>query len=412
MNARLTERAHPVPLNQSPQDLPVNGAAELTVIVPTFNESGNVAELVRRLHIALSGLQWEVVFVDDDSPDGTSDAARSLALQDPHVRCLQRIGRRGLSSACVEGVMASSAPFVAVIDGDLQHDETLLPVMLASMKRENVDVVVGSRYVSGGGMGTFAEHRVSMSRLATRLSRLLIPASLQDPMSGFFMTRREVFVGSVRQLSGMGFKLLLDLFASSSRPLRFIEVPYTFRERVAGESKLDNQVAWDYLMLLMDKLVGHIVPVRFIGFALVGGIGVAVHMSVLATVLAVGGVAFTGAQTIATLVAMTFNFALNNLLTYRDKRLRGLRWLSGLASFMALCSIGALANVGVARFVFENDGRWALAALAGILIGVVWNYAVTSLYTWGPSSRRKGRPRRQNHESVAFVAARLDEPHA
>lgn len=404
MDSKLTGTPQFAARHGSVLSAPGIGAVELAVIVPTFNEKGNVAELVRRLHATLQGVNWEVVFVDDDSPDGTSDAVRGIAQQDTHVRCVHRIGRRGLSSACVEGVMATSAPFVAVIDGDLQHDETLLPRMLDEMKRCGLDVVVGSRNVEGGGMGSFAERRVSISRFATRLSRLLVPETLRDPMSGFFMARREVFANSVRNLSGMGFKILVDLFASSSRPLRFGEVPYTFRERVAGESKLDNQVAWDYLMLLLDKLVGHMVPVRFIGFAVIGSLGVGVHMAVLAAALAVGGGGFTAAQALATLVAMTFNYALNNQLTYRDKRRRGMRWWTGLLSFMALCSVGALANVGVASYVFDNDGRWALAAMAGILIGVVWNYAVTALYTWGPGGRARRRAPLHRHEAVTLGA--------
>ncbi len=355
---------------------------ELSVIVPTFNERGNVAELVGRLNTCLGGVDWEVIFVDDDSPDGTAEIVREMARTDKRVRCLQRIGRRGLSSACVEGMLASAAPFLAVIDGDMQHDESLLPQMLAVLRAKEADIVVGSRYIEGGGIGDWKTSRARMSRLASRLSKLVVRAGLSDPMSGFFMIRRSTLDGVVRNLSSIGFKILLDLFASAPEPLRFRELPYQFRPRRAGESKLDRQVVLDYLMLLADKVMGHIVPVRFIVFALVGGLGVVIHLFTVMIVFHSLGVGFVASQSLATLVAMTSNFTLNNMLTYRDKRLRGWRWLKGLASFAAACGIGALANVGVAAYLFNQGDGWAFAAIGGVVVGAVWNYAVTSVYTW------------------------------
>lgn len=362
-------------------------AVELSVVVPTYCERDNVAELVRRLHACLDGIAWEVIFVDDDSPDGTAQAVRDIAGTDPRVRCLQRIGRSGLASACVEGMLSSSAPFLAVMDADLQHDEAILSTMLANLRDEELDIVVGSRYVEGGGIGDWNGTRALISRVANRVSRAVVPPSLGDPMSGYFMVRRSVFLECVRDLSAIGFKILVDLFASSGRPLRFKEVPYTFRNRVAGESKLDNQVAWDYGMLLLDKLIGHIVPVRFVSFAMIGGLGVLVHMLVLTLVYRGGHGGFVAGQSAATATAMMFNFAINNVVTYRDRRLTGWRWLTGLLSFVAVCSVGAIANVGIAHYAFERNTGWIAAALAGILVGAVWNYAVTSVYTWG--GRRK-----------------------
>lgn len=355
---------------------------ELTIVVPTFNERDNVAELVRRLSTCLQGCDWEVVFVDDDSPDQTADVVREIAQRDPRVRSIQRIGRRGLSTACIEGLLSSSAEFLAVIDGDLQHDETLLPEMLKTLRTDGIDIVVGSRYTAGGGFGNWDGSRAKISRFATRLSRLVIRENLTDPMSGFFMIRREAFHGAVRHLSGVGFKILLDLFASSPEPLRYCELPYEFKSRQAGQSKLDNQAAWEYGMLLLDKLVGHIVPVRFVAFTLVGALGVIVHLVSQATLIEGFKFDFVTSQAIATIIAMTFNFAVNNVLTYRDMRLRGWQWLRGWISFSLACSVGAFANVGIAAYIFALDTRWVLAALSGIVVSAVWNYAVTMVYTW------------------------------
>lgn len=357
-------------------------APELTVVVPTFNERDNVAELIRRLDTCLAGCAWEVVFVDDDSPDRTADLVREIAARDYRVRSIQRIGRRGLAGACIEGMMSSSASFLAVIDGDLQHDETLLPKMLEQLRRDEADIVVGSRYVEGGGVGDWDASRAKISRLATRLSRAVVRQELSDPMSGFFMVSSAAFRDCVRNLSGVGFKIMLDLFASSPRPLRYVEMPYEFRNRGAGESKLDNQAAWEYGMLLLDKLIGHIVPVRFVAFTLVGSIGVIVHLMTQALLFKGLDIAFVPSQALATLVAMTFNFALNNILTYRDMQLHGWQWLRGWLSFSVACSVGAVANVGIASYIFSLDAQWILAAIAGILVGAVWNYAVTMIYTW------------------------------
>lgn len=367
-----------------PMDPVLCPAPELGVVIPTYQEADNVAELVRRIDAVLDGIAWELIFVDDDSPDGTADRVRELARLDPRVRVLQRVGRRGLSSACIEGMLATSAPFVAVMDGDLQHDESLLPRMLQTLETEDLEIVVGSRYVDGGGLGEWEPRRRAMSRLATRIGQLLIRADLKDPMSGFFMVRTDVLRACVRRLSGVGFKILLDIFSATERPLRFREIPITFRQRQAGASKLDHAVLWEYLLMLTQKLVGPLIPVRFIAFSMIGGIGVIVHMAVLWPILRLAGEdAFVFGQSAAALVAMTSNFFFNNVITYRDMRLRGRQLIWGWLSFVAACSVGALANVGIASYLFvSGSSGWLLSALAGILVGAVWNYAVTAVYTW------------------------------
>jgi dolichol-phosphate mannosyltransferase len=366
------------------------GPLEVAVVVPTFNEQENVRELIARVDRALRGISWEMVFVDDDSTDGTSDEIKAIAARDSRIRCLRRIGRRGLSSACIEGMLASAAPILVVMDADLQHDESKIPAMLEALREEGAELVVASRYTSRGAIGEWDKTRALMSRVATRLSRVLCRQPISDPMSGFFMIRADALDSCVRQLSGKGFKILLDIVASSPGVLRVAEVPYTFRERLHGESKLDSLVVWDFGMLLAEKTIGRYIPVRFVAFTLVGGAGVLVHMAVLGALRA-AEVRFSNAQAVATIVAMIFNFWLNNLLTYRDRRLRGTRWITGLLSFMAACGLGAVANVGIASYLFASHTQWVVAALAGIAVGAVWNYAITQLYTWGQDRSRDRR---------------------
>lgn len=368
-------------------DVPADRSIELSVIIPTYCERENLTELVNRLHRVLAGVQWEVVFVDDDSPDGTADIARTLGSRDRRVRCIQRIGRRGLSSACVEGMLASAAPVIAVMDADLQHDETRLPVMLERIRREGADLVVATRYAGDGSTGAWDETREDMSRAATRISRLIHKQAVSDPMSGFFMLKREVLTASVRDLSAVGFKLLLDILASVKTPIVIQEEPYTFRNRVAGESKLDSLVLWDFGMMLVDKLVGRYIPVRFIAFALVGGAGILVHMAIISVLLLYLRVSFPVGQLVASTLTMVVNYSINNVLTYRDRRRRGVRWFTGLLSFMAACSLGGVINVLIANSFHTNGAPWVVASLAGILIGAMWNFAVATQFTWQRSPR-------------------------
>lgn len=355
---------------------------DLTIVIPTFNEAANVAPLFAKLESALAGLVWEAVYVDDDSPDGTSDRVREIALCDRRVRVVQRVGRRGLSSAVVEGVLSSSAPVIAVIDGDMQHDETVLVKLHAAIVEDGNDLAIGTRYTEGGSTGDWETSRLWMSKFATWLSHQLLKNDVKDPMSGFFAVRREIFMEALPNLSMVGFKILLDMIASVPRKLNIAEVPYTFRTRVAGESKLDSKVAQEFGALLLEKLFGHIIPIRFLMFAAVGGLGLVVHLGMLGLQVRLLHVDFKVSQTIAVITAMTFNYVLNNSFTYRDMRLRGGKFIRGLISFYAVCSIGAIGNIGVGDYIYNLHYRWWLAGLAGVAVGVVWNYAASSLFTW------------------------------
>ena len=355
---------------------------ELAVIVPTLNERENVKPLIDRLEESLAGIEWEVIFVDDDSPDATAELCRQIGRSDRRVRSLQRIGRRGLASACLEGILATCAPYVAIIDGDLQHDEKLLPGMLERLKAENLDLVIGSRNVEGGSMGRMADGRVRLSNLGRAISQRVISSELQDPMSGFFVADRRFINIALPRVSAVGFKILLDLIASSPRPVRLAEVPYEFKSRARGESKLDTTVAFEYLTLVLHKLIGSILPVQFVMFGLVGLVGAFVHLVVLSVLLSRWGISFQGAHAMGTLVAMSTNFFLNNLITYRDRRLRGWRLLPGMVLFFEVCALGALSNFALAKLLYSSGWPWYPAGAMGMGVSSVWNFSVTSALSW------------------------------
>ncbi|HUA18905.1 MAG TPA: glycosyltransferase [Bryobacteraceae bacterium] len=355
---------------------------DLAVVIPTYNERENIPQLLDRLSMALEGLVYEVLIVDDDSPDGTWEAARQIALREQRIRFIRRIGRRGLASACLEGMVSTAAPYIVVMDGDLQHDESILPRMLAQARDQHLDVVVASRHAEGASMGDFAPRRVWLSNLGLRLSHLVLHTPVSDPMSGFFLVERSFLEEVIYRTSGVGFKVLVDLLASARRPVRLAEVPYAFRVREHGDSKLDAAVSLEYLYLLLDKLIGQLVPLRFAMYTLVGALGVVLHLFTLGALYLNHWSSFPVAQVAATLLVMTFNFLVNNLVTYRDASLRGKRLITGLLTFYLACAIGAAVNLSVSEDLFQRGLPWLLSGAAGLAISSVWNYGVTSVTTW------------------------------
>jgi dolichol-phosphate mannosyltransferase len=371
----------------------VSGAAPrsapaLSIVAPTYNERDNVRPLTQAIARAMEGIRWELIVVDDDSPDGTAQEVAVLAREGAPVRCIRRVGRRGLASAVVEGVLAAESEFVAVIDADLQHDETRLPVMLELLRTTDVDLVVGSRHVAGGGMGEWNMGRQRMSRFATWIAHRLAGVAISDPMSGFFAVRRSVVEAAIYDLSQQGYKILLDILTSSPRPLKVAEVGYVFRERHAGTSKLDVVVLIEYAFLLIDKLTRGLIPPRFVLFCAIGGLGLACHLAVLDFVIG-QGVSFLRAQGIATVCAMAFNYVLNNAITYRSARLKGARFVIGYLVFSAVCSVGALANISVANLTLREVGSWPVAGIAGALMSSVFNFGVATHFVWRPRPPRR-----------------------
>jgi dolichol-phosphate mannosyltransferase len=382
MPARLEERTETPQAHAAAARAPDARAPELSIVVPTFDERDNVPVLIERLRTVLAGVAWEVIVVDDNSPDGTSGLVKDIGARDARVRCIRRVGRRGLSGACLEGILASQAELVAVMDADLQHDESLLLPMLELVRRDAANLVVASRYADGGAAVTLSAARAWGSRLATGLALRLFHLELSDPMSGFFMIRRSIVDRIADRLSTQGFKILLDIAITARDELRIAELPYEFRPRHRGESKLDTGTVLEYAGLVLAKVSADLVSLRFVLFCLVGATGIAVHFAVLSLALHALGSDFFTAQVSATIVAIASNFAINNVLTYRDRRLKGWAYLRGLTAFYVISFVGSVSNIGVSSWMFGNDQKWWIAGLAGAVIGVVWNYVVASLLVW------------------------------
>jgi dolichol-phosphate mannosyltransferase len=363
----------------------------ISIVAPAFNERLNVRPLVEAIGKTMGNIVWELIIVDDDSPDGTADETLALAREGYPIRCIRRIGRRGLASAVVEGALASSADYIAVIDADMQHDESILPRMLQVLSTAEADIVIGSRHVEGGGVGEWSALRQKMSQFATWCATAVIGSQVADPMSGFFAIKRDLFYACVYDLSQQGYKILLDILTSSPRPLKILEIPYVFRTRAHGKSKMDVTVVIEFLFLLIDKLTHGVIPPKFVLFSLIGGIGLGFHLAVLNTLRFVD-TSFLLAQIVATYSAMTLNYVINNSVTYRSQRLKGPRFYEGYLIFVLVCSIGSVANIGVAELVLADSGSWPLAGIAGALMSAVFNFSGTTQLVW----RQRRRQRRPN----------------
>ena len=368
---------------------------DLCIVIPTLNERENIGLLLDKLRNTLHDIHYEVIVVDDDSPDGTAAAVKQLSRANPDLHVLHRIGRRGLSSACIEGMLATSASYIAVMDADLQHDETILPDMYRLISSQDLDLVVGSRNIGGGSMGDFSSWRVRLSRLGRRISGVEKHALLTDPMSGFFIVRRSFFERIAHRLTGIGFKILLDIVLSAQGPIKTGEVPYHFRLRQHGQSKLDLIVGLEYLELILDKLIGSYVSVRFVLFCLVGTVGTVIHLMLLGGLLKIERLSFIESQACATGIVMILNYVMNNSFTYRDRRRRGSAFWVGMFTFCVACSLGGIANVLISGEAFRQGMPWPLAGVTGLLFSAVWNFGVTAMTTW-----------RQARRSAAFRAQR------
>ncbi len=360
----------------------IRHAPELSIVVPTFNERDNLPLLIDLLRKTLGNNAWEVIVVDDDSPDGTADLARTIGSTDPRIRCIRRVGRRGLAGACLEGALASQAPFVAVMDADLQHDQTLLLSMLKLLRHDDADLVVGTRFGDSDTVAAMSPGRNLVSRWAIRIANVFMRTKLTDPMSGFFMLKRSVIERLAHNLSTQGFKILLDVVMTAAGSIRVVELPYRFAVRHHGKSKLDSRAVLDFFGLVVAKATSGVITLQFVLFCMVGVVGIAVHFVALIAGLRIVGLPFTSAQMLATAIAIVSNFVMNNAITYRDRRLVGLRFVSGLFGFSCISLFGMLSNIGVSDWIFNQEKTWWIAGLAGATVSVVWNYAVSSMTIW------------------------------
>lgn len=372
----------------------------LSLVICTLDEAESIGPVLRELGEALQGIAYEAIVVDDSADERTATVVLAHARIDPRVRLLRRQGARGLASAAIAGWEVARGEALAIMDGDGQHDPSLLPLMLDRLLDSGADLIVASRYAADGPSGLTGRRQL-MSRAGTLVTHLMLGVRSTDPLSGLFVMKRSWFERARPRLSGVGFKILVDMMASGRRRPKLTEVSTALRPRHDGVSKLDFRVIVELAGLLVEKRTGGLVPARFCLFALIGSTGVAVHVSALAAAKASLGLPFWAAQAAATFIAMNSNFFLNNSLTFRDRRLHGRALLPGLLAFYLSCTGGALISEGVGSALNGAGLPWLLAGTTGAFAAALWNYTAAKGAVWRNAAREEAVGEAQTRMSAS-----------
>ncbi|SEL63192.1 dolichol-phosphate mannosyltransferase [Pseudoxanthomonas sp. GM95] len=369
---------------RSPQRDPT---PDVSVVICTLNEHEAIGGVLRELDAALLHCRHEVIVVDDSSDERTARAVQDYARAHPWVRLLRRRGGRGLASAAVAGWDAARGRTLALMDGDGQHDPQLIARMLDDAAVLDSEVVIASRYLESSASGLGAIRHLG-SRITTQVSRLLLGLKVADPMSGCFLMTRAWYQQVRPGLTALGFKILIDVLAADARRPRVSQVPTRLRERAGGSSKLDLRVVLELGAQLLEKATQGLVPARMALFFGVGISGLGVHLAAL-SLGTWAGRPFWLAQLLAIWLAMSWNFALNNLLTFRDRRLHGVAALRGLVVFYAACLSGAILSEVLGVVSAWAGAPWFVAGIGGALLAGVWNYHLAKRAAWGASAEAK-----------------------
>lgn len=377
----------------------------VSVILPTYNEAENVPIIVEKTATALAQIPYEIIIVDDNSPDRTWQVAQRIAEQDPHVHMIRRLNERGLSSAVITGMNAARGQCLAVMDSDMQHDEAALPDLVHAIMIENYDIAIGSRGVEGGSYGDFSRKRRFISWVAASMARIILPMHVRDPMSGYFVVAREIFQECVERINPVGFKILLE-FIGRNPEAKVKEVGYKFRRRIHGETKLSGSVIKNYLVALWDMRFGRFISSTFLLYSLVGSFGVLVNLGglFLGEYLGLPEIK-TGWPVIGTFVlsvalgielSIISNYIMNNWVTFFDVRHRGFKANArAILLFHLISSLAGLVQLGVFQLLYENgflseylEGRLLKAVLdsIGILVALTTNYYLNINFTWQKKS--------------------------
>lgn len=353
----------------------------VTIIIPSFNEKENVDQLINDiLQVNEHGIISRVIYVDDDSSDGTAEYIKSKDFGFP-VDCLHRIRRSGLSSAVVEGIMLANTEYVAVMDGDGQHRPTDLLAMIDVITSNQLDLVIGSRF-KNCSPDSHVGYRLWLSLVGNKFANKVIGRNISDPLTGFFVMRRSVFMDIAHTINPTGFKILLEiLYHCRKKSIAIQEVQINFSKRMAGESKLDSQVMLDFIGQIARCMSGGLIPDKFFAFCFVGLLGIFVHFLILSQLINLS-VNFVYAQIVSTLGAMIFNYIINNILTFRRNRRHGVKFFTGMIIFILSCGLGAVANVGVASVINSSGYSWWLSAFAGVIVGTVFNFSLSKSVVW------------------------------
>ncbi len=358
----------------------------LSIVLPTYNERENIQIVLNKIFQLASDYSLEILIVDDNSTDGTSEIVKSLAKKDSRIRLIRRVGRSGLSSAIKEGLLNATSDIAVVMDADGQHQPVDVFFAVKELIQSKADLVVGSRFLDQARIRGLSERRAIGSNSANTLARISLSNSYQnltDYMSGCFALNLKTCIPFILKINVNGFKFYYELLSLSKGSLKVEEVPLVFESRFYGQSKLDLSVIWDFIISLLHTLTFRVLPRRAISFGLVGLSGVIVQLISTNTIMYLFFFSFERALPISILVAATSNYLINNALTFRSQRLFGYSLFKGLTKFLLVSSLPVMANIGLAtafyNSVYQNT---LLAQISGICVVFIWNYVASSRFVW------------------------------
>ena len=355
-----------------------------SIVLPTYNEANNIKIIINELIKLLEkNYVYEIIVIDDNSPDHTWRIVEEEYINYQNIFCFRRIKKRGLSSAIVDGFMLSKFNNMIVLDSDLQHDLKIIPNIIDKLSN-NFDLVIGSRYINNDSMKDWNFFRRLLSQFATKISNFIQDSITTDPMSGFFGIKKKLFLEVVNQLDIKGYKILLDIVAvlKNKKNFKNIDIPYKFKERIYGESKLTGEILIESLDLIYSKLFGSILPVNFIKFITVGSFGALIHFSILFFLYKFLDYSYSFALICSIEFSIIFNYFLNNIWTFRFVKLFGKQNLIGLIKFNLFSGIGGIIAYLVSQNLYNLDFNWVISSLLGAIVASLWNYNLNKIMTW------------------------------
>ena len=358
----------------------------VSIVLPTHNEEKNITPIIQEIIERGNRYDIEIIVVDDNSNDNTANLIREFSKKDSKVRLISRIDRFGLSSAIKEGCLNARGDIIAVMDSDGQHEVKSVMEAVELLINNDNDLVVGSRFLGKSSIEGLSKTRKDGSTIANKIARLSLPKkykNLTDYLSGCFIFKRYSCIPLIKKIDVNGFKFLYELLSLSRGRLYTLEIPLKFKPRQFGDSKLDIAVVWDFNISIIHSFVRRIIPRRAISFGLVGLSGVFVQLFVLYILIWLTNFSFINVLPFAVVCAACSNFLINNLLTFRNRRLTGASLWIGLIKFLMVSSLPVLANIGLASsFYFYISSNTFLSQIAGIIVVFIWNYAASSKLVW------------------------------
>ena len=358
----------------------------LSVVLPTFNERNNIISIINQLLELPIPYEIELIIVDDNSSDGTAKVVRDYSQKERRIRLINRFGRSGLSSALKEGCLCASGDQIIIMDSDGQHQVDTINKAINKLNSINTDIVIASRFLEESVQEGLTKRREKGSNIANKFARLSLSkkyAHLTDYMSGFIAFKRNNCINTIKKIDVNGFKFLYELLAISKGRLNVLEIPLKFKERKIGTSKLDSAIIWDFVISLLHTFTRRIIPRRAISFAIVGTTGVFVQMFCIYFIIWITNFEFQKVLPFGVIMAASSNYTINNLLTFRENKLKGLKFVGGLFKFLLVSSLPILANIGVTNLFFDKfSSNSFFSQLIGIIVVFIWNYAASSKFVW------------------------------